>query len=345
MTENLITSDGNVQLGLFAGSLRRINGREYDYRDPLGRPQSRRARHFHYKQFQYFGVLSTPVLAGCALAHTGYLGLAFVYAYDTASRHLHAETFRVPLGHGLQLSESPVNGESILRTRGAEIRMGYREHNDGTLEKSLAVQTHRGLVIDASVLESTPFQPLSLCTRTGINGWTYANKVAGLPAKGHIQLPGTHYDLAALGAGGHHDFTAGYLRRETFWNWACLSGPVVADDGGQSWLGLNLSCGVNETSYSENCLWLDGQRLPVGQARFDYDPRHPLHPWRIHTADGTVDLRFTPEGAHTERLDLWLFASDFKQLFGRFDGTLVAAGRRLQLHAQPGFVEEQYAKW
>lgn len=339
----LVTA-GDIQSGPFARTPHRINGRDYDYRTPLGAAQGPWARHFHYKQFQYFGVLSDQVLAGCALAHTGYLGLAFVYVYDTASGRMTSETVRLPLAHGLHLSESPVNGDSLCTARGTEIRMAYREAADGSLEKSLRVRTARGIVIDAAVAETSAFQPLALCTRTGINGWTFANKVAGLPVSGRIVTPDAVYDLPALGACGHHDFSAGYMRRETFWNWACLSGRV-RQPGGDRLLGLNLSCGVNETSFSENCLWIDGQLVPTGLARFDYDRRDTRRPWRIRTADHSVDLTFTPAGAHTERMNLLLFATDFKQLFGRFEGSVRIDGAFVPVDGLWGFVEEQYAKW
>lgn len=51
---------------------------------------------------------------------------------------------------------------------------------------------------------------------------------------------------------GHTDYSAGYMRPETWWNWAFVSGSV---DGKAIW--SNVSCGVNETSYSENCALVD----------------------------------------------------------------------------------------
>jgi hypothetical protein len=45
-------------------------------------------------------------------------------------------------------------------------------------------------------------------------------------------------------------------------------------------------------------------------------------------------------------MNLGLFASNFNQLFGRFDGELrLKDGRSLTIDGQYGFVEEQYAKW
>lgn len=339
-SNDLVDASGRVRTGHFAKSVRNINGRAFDYRTPMRAKQGAFARRFHYKQFQYFGILSDTVLAGCALAHTGYLGLVFVYVYDTQTRRMVSETFRMPLGRGLVMGTSPVLGESVLTTRGADIRLAYVEHSDGTLGKTLAVQTAKGLRISASLLEAPPFQVQALCTQTGVNGWTYANKVAGLAVTGSIQSALGTVDLAQANAMGHHDFSAGYMRRETFWNWACLSGRAGGHD-----LGVNVSCGVNETSYSENCVWLDGAMVPVELAQFDYERDNPHSPWRVRTADGSVDLTFTPAGLHTERLNLGLFATRFLQFFGQFSGTVRVNGAVIPVDHLWGFVEDQYAKW
>ncbi|HAD45536.1 MAG TPA: DUF2804 domain-containing protein, partial [Alcanivorax sp.] len=111
-------------------------------------------------------------------------------------------------------------------------------------------------------------------------------------------------------------------------------------------LGLNLSCGVNETSVNENCVWVDGRRIKVDGTAFAYDRDDLTQPWRVDSRCGQVALRFTPLGSHRERLNLGLFASNFQQIFGRFDGEIRVAGESpLAVHGLHGFVEEQYAKW
>lgn len=94
------------------------------------------------------------------------------------------------------------------------------------------------------------------------------------------------------------------MRRETCWNWACLSGVL---DGVE--IGLNLSCGVNETSFSENCLWLNRILLPVSGVHFVYRRDNLLTPWHM---------------------------------FGRFHGTLRPTGGEPIAISLNGFVEEQY---
>ena len=337
----LINKNGDVATGLFDDTVPDINGRDYDYRTPLGKPASRRARHFHYKQFQYFGVVSDELLIGCAFADTAYLGMVFFYVFDTQTGELLEHTWRSPLARALTLSDSPLDGESRFRQGKVDIAMGYRQSPEGTRHKSLTVAMP-GLNLRAALLEPAGYQPMSLCTRTGINGWTYANKVAGVDVSGELQRDGKTLDLATLtGAGGHHDFSAGYMRRETFWNWACLSGKVTGRR-----VGLNVSCGVNETSVNENCVWVDGRCIKVDGTAFEYDRDDLNKPWRVHSQCGQVALTFTPLGNHRERLNLGVFASNFQQIFGRFDGEIRVAGESpLAVHGLHGFVEEQYAKW
>ncbi|MGI9576163.1 DUF2804 domain-containing protein [Alloalcanivorax xenomutans] len=340
LPEPLVAPCGQVRLGLFPDSVATVNGRAYDYRTPMGAPASRRARHFHYKQFQYLGVISDDLLIGCALADTAYLGVAFLYIYEPATGTLEEHTWRAPLGRGLCMSDSPVNGESRFRRGGIDIALGYRT-DDGAREKSLTVRG-AGLELDVVLEEPAGYQPMSLCTRTGVNGWVYANKVAGVGLRGRLRWRGREWSLADLvNVGGHHDFSAGYMRRETFWNWACFSARI---DGHR--VGLNVSCGVNETSVNENCLWLDGRLIKLDGVSFDYQRDDLMAPWRMRSRCGRLQLRFEPRGEHRERLNLGLFASNFHQLFGVFHGELkLPDGTTLSLSGQPGFVEEQYAKW
>lgn len=336
---SLVDDRGQVALGVFPATVSQINGRDADYRTPMGSRASAFARHFHYKQFQYFGIISDDLLAGCALAHTAWLGIAFFYTFEPRTGTLKEYTWRSPLGRDLHMSDSPRNGVSYFRQKGVDIELGYREDNQA-LTKTFSI-TLEGLQLQATMEEGSSYQPMSLCTRTGINGWVYANKVAGKGVTGTLTRDGETLDLQALNASGHHDFSAGYMRRETFWNWACLSTHA---DGRH--IGLNLSCGVNETTFSENCLWVEDVMIPTGGVMFDYNRDDLMQPWRIRSLCGRVDMTFTPSGNHRERLNLGLFASNFNQLFGRFDGSLhLDDGTTVAIKARYGFVEEQYAKW
>lgn len=328
--------EGQPRYGQFADSIATIRPNDFRLLTPFGKQANPLANWMGFKQFQYFGGMSERLIFGCALAHLRHTGIAFVYVHDLQTRQLFSRSLRIPLGIGLSLADNPVEGESHLRFGKTDIRMGYRNNPRC---KTLQVRIGKEFFLEAEMPEEN-FEPMSICTRTAYTGWVYANKTAGLPIRGQLHYEGGQFDLEQLKAMGHHDFSCGHMRRETYWNWACFSGLVEGHA-----IGLNLSCGVNETSYTENCLWLDGQRIKTNLTRFSFNQNDFMQPWRVWTDDGQVDLQFTPVGQHREQLNAIVVASNFRQLFGHFNGQLRLPDKTLQVKQLPGFVEDQYTKW
>lgn len=328
--------NGQPRFGYFDDSLRAINREGFRLHTPFGRKASRLADWIGFKEFQYFGVTNGRFLCGCALAHLRYVGAAFVYVYDLETGELFSRSLRSPFGIGMTMAGNPVSGESRFRFLDADIVMRYE---DAPRRKSMTIRLGQDFFLDASMPEDG-FEPMSLSTRIGYTGWVYTNKTACLAVTGTLELRGQRFDLAGLTTLGHHDFSTGFMRRETFWNWACFSGM----SGGHR-LGINLSCGVNETSYTENCVWVDGKLIKVNLCRFDFDSQDILQEWRVWSDDGVVELRFKGLGLHREYLNAGVMASKFRQLFGHFEGELRVDGKIIPVHGLPGFVEDQYIKW
>ncbi|MDA8484282.1 DUF2804 domain-containing protein [Pseudomonas resinovorans] len=337
--DKLIQADGQPRYGIFPAAPGLINYRDFDFRSPMGRRLGALAKWRRFHQFQYFGLLGSELIGGCALANLSLVGVGFVYLFHPASGRMIERQFKLPLGLGTSFSQSPDEGICELRQGRNLLRL---ENRSDTGEKRLLVELDDGTRIDASFSEREPaFQPMCICTPTAVNGWVYAQKVAGVACRGQVSSALGNFDLAEIGAFAHHDWSAGYMRPETNWNWACLSGLA---DGLR--IGLNLSCGVNETSFTENCYWLDGELIKVDTVRFAFDRHQPLKTWSVASHDGQVELTFVGEGLHEERLNLGFIASNFRQVFGRFSGTLRPAGRApVQIDRMWGFVEDQYVKW
>jgi len=150
------------------------------------------------------------------------------------------------------------------------------------------------------------------------------------------------FDLERIGALGHNDWSAGYMRRETYWNWACLAGRLR---NGKR-IGLNVSCGVNETSFTENCFWINGRLYKLDMVHFEYDRSNIFSPWWIRSNDGKLDLEFHPSGKHSETINAFIVASNFHQLFGRFYGKVkLSRWRSAKINGLYGYTEDHYAKW
>lgn len=337
--ESLIQANGQPHYGIFPSAPGQVNYRDFDFRSPMGRPLDALAKWRRFHQFQYFGLVSDELIGGCALANLSLLTVGFVYLFHPASGRMIERQIRMPLGLGSRFSQEPDEGVCELRSGGNLLRLENRRE---PREKRLLVELDDGTLIDALFSEQQPaFQPMHICTPTAVNGWVYAQKVAGVRCQGSVRSALGDFDLGAINAFAHHDWSAGYMRPETHWNWACLSGEVAGLR-----VGLNLSCGVNETSFSENCYWLDGELLPVGGVHFQFDRDQPLQPWQIRSGDGQVELNFRGHGLHRERLNLGLLASNFKQVFGCFQGVLRPPGRApVVIDNLWGFVEDQYVKW
>ena len=336
----LIAADGNVRLGIFSEAIADVNYRDYALTTPFGRPAWRWARHFGFNQFQFLGALSEDLVFGCALADIKYAGTAFVYLYEPSSRRLAEHSFQAPLARGIRFDQAPETGRASLQSRRAQIEMraGVAPHH-----RRLAVTVTGGPTIEAYFDEETPpQQPMRISTRAGATGWVFARKTAGMPVSGRVRWNGREFDLAAIGARGHCDWSAGYMRRETFWNWGCLAGTTA---NGRT-LGMNVACGVNETSFTENCFWLDGALHKIDSVAFTYDRTDLMRPWRLQSFDGRLDLAFEPQASHAEQLNAWIVASNFHQLFGRYHGRLVTAvGEEIRLAGMLGYAESHYAKW
>lgn len=336
----LIGPDGQPRFGYFDPTPDVINVADFDYRTPTHGRQLPGRKWLDYKQFQYIGVICDDLLLGCALGDFRYLGLAFVYTYEPATGTLTEFSAKLPLGRGISLTNRPVDGTGEFTSGGNRIRI-TADPSPRTV--TLDVHLKSGLTANVGFsIDDPTFQPMAVCTQIARHGWVFTQKIAGVPCHGDVTGPFGHIDLADAGAYAHYDYSVGYMRRETFWNWACFAG---ANDGHA--IGLNLSCGVNETSFSENCFWVDGTLHPVGLAKFDYNRADPgSQPWHISTADGAVDLDFEPAGIHEEKVNAIVIVSDFKQLFGRFSGTLTTPdGTTIDVASQYGFVEDQFAKW
>ncbi|HYC54723.1 MAG TPA: DUF2804 domain-containing protein [Candidatus Binatia bacterium] len=338
MADQLIDDRGEVRFGTFAEPVLDVNHRDFALLSPHDRPRGALARHFGFNQFQFLGGLSPTLLFGCAIADIKYVATAFVYFYEPASRRLVEHSFRAPLGLGCRFDQRPEDGSATLRSGSNHFAMTATRTPQ---QRHLWVKLADGVEIDALFDEQSPrIEPMWICTPAGATGWVFARKTAGAAVTGSATWNGRRIDLGEIGIFGHNDWSAGYMRRETFWNWACLAGRLA--DGRV--VGMNLSCGVNETSYTESCFWIDGKLHTTGTVAFDYDRRELMKPWSVRGKG--VDLSFTPEGRHTEKVNALIVATNFQQLFGRYTGKLTTTtGEAVTIENLYGYMERHYAKW
>ncbi|WP_165856998.1 DUF2804 domain-containing protein [Marinobacter sp. JSM 1782161] len=330
---DLINARGQPLWGELDQPVERINYLDHDLRSVMDRPLSRRARQRRYNHFQFISVQGPEWVLGLALVDLGRVANAFCYLYDFGSRELVERSWLNPLGWGSACEPSPETGCDRFVRPGVRLTIqgeGRRRHLRG-----MTGDMHLDFTL------SGDNAPLRVCSRAGYDGWVFTRKSAGLAVSGSVQWGRRRYQTDAS-MRGSIDWSGGFMRRDTAWNWACIAGRTA---DGRS-LGLNLAAGVNETGVTENALWLDGERIKLDLARFEFDRYQPEAAWRVSTSDGRVDLVFRPQGVRRERINAFWLASNFRQYVGHFEGTVRdPADRPVEVSGLPGLVEDHYARW
>ena len=331
----LIGPDGQPTFGLFEQGVAQINYLDYDLRSPMDRKLGGLAKRFKFNQFQFVALVSPQLIVGVAIVDLKLVSNAFVYLYDPQTKAFDEYSFLQPFARNTVIDQRPDDGAAYFRsgknTISIEVKSGRRQ---------LSVSLQSGVQISADIDESSA-APLAICSRAGYQGWVYTRKTAAMFCEGSVAWAGKSYDLRGIKALASVDWTAGYMRGETFWNWGSMSATL--GDGRR--LGLNLAAGVNETGFTENALWLDGKLIKIDMVNFQFDRYRPDSAWRMQSADGIVDLQFTPMGRRKEKINALLIASNFTQHFGLFGGQIRVADELITIENCWGFAEDHYARW
>ena len=292
-------------------------------------------RTLRHKRWQYLGIGAQQLFIGLAIVDLGWGCTAFAYLFDRGSRRLLADWSQDGIkGWSGALSDAPVDG-SWAHFRGPSARLSWR-HDAGADRLGVHVQVS-GLSLDATVslADAPPFLLAVGTIGDADHGLAHATqKTSALPVQGWAQAGGQRFNLD--GAVASLDSSHGLLAHRTAWQWACAHRPG---------LGFNLQAGY--FGAHENALWLDGQLIPLGAARFDFDEADPLAPWRVRTDDGLLDLDFQPEGARGERRNLGLVASRYVQPVGTFSGYVKASADASPrpVHDLLGVTEDHCSRW
>ncbi len=284
-------------------------------------------RRFHHKRWHYAALACDEVFCAVAIVDLGWTSTAFAYVFERHARRLVATFSRDGLpGLGAQVA-SHAGGDSRFRFPGSRIDLVGAGEGGYTLALRCA-----GFELDARFAGATP-QLLAVGTVAG--GSVHATqKSAGMALVGEVRIGARR--IALDGGVASVDYSNGLLARDTDWRWACAHSLE---------LGFNLQAGY--FGANENALWLDGEPIALGAARFDFDARDPMAPWQVATDDGLLELAFTPEGMRHEDKNLIVAASHYVQPIGTFSGWVRAApgGAKKTVGGLPGVTEDHRSRW
>lgn len=334
----LIQANGQPRFGHFPQGVEQINYMDYDWRTVMDKPKSQLAKRFGHNQFQFISLSNDQFILGVAIVDLKLVSNAFVYVYHIARQQFDEWRWISPLSWGTQCDNRPNQGGCYFRKGDVEISIQARRN---PAVRVLQISGVKGLTLEATLDESSQYQPLALCSRAGYDGWSFTQKSTAQLCQGRLHYQGELFDLGQMNTLAAVDWSGGFMRRDTFWNWSSIS--TFLEDGRR--FGMNLAAGVNETGTTENAIWLDGRLHTIGGVNFQFDRYHPKNSWGMQSNDGVIDLHFTPMGVRKEKLNVGWLASNFRQYYGLYQGDIHLKNETLHLNNVWGLAEDHYARW
>ncbi len=336
--DQLIQPNGQPVFGVLPEGVERINYLDYDLRTTMDRKRSKLAKRLGFNQFQFISFASDQLIVGLAIVDLKLVSNAFLYLYEPTTGYFEEFSFLQPFARKTFIEPAPNNGDSEFVHGKNRLRISATSIPG---IRKVAVDVAGKVQIEATIDETTKYNPLAICSRAGYDGWVFTQKSAAQVCNGTVRWDEKKFDLLEIDALAAVDWTAGFMRRETFWNWASLSCRLA--DGRR--LGLNLAAGVNETGNTENALWLEGRLIKVDMVDFQFDRYQSKNTWALRSADGIIDLHFSPAGQRKEKINALFMASNFTQHFGCFHGEIHLPGETIHISDAWGFTEDHFAKW
>lgn len=326
----LINSDGKIDFGVYDTMITDINYMDYHLEKPMGAKIRGPFKKFRFNQFNFIGIMGPELMAGFAIVKFKGLSNGFFYVYDRKANKLF-ETSKISLGLSASIGCNPSKIDTRFKFPGLELII------DG--DKLFA--KGKNISINAMLGAEKP-EPLRVCARAGYRGWVFTEKTSPVTLTGTLEYNGKTIDLSSPDYMALIDWSAGFMRRNTFWNWASIAGTLPDKRS----IGLNLASGVNETAFTENAFWVDGKLFKTDTVNFRFDPDDLMKEWQVTSYDKKIDLVFTPENYREDKTNAILIGTRFTQLMGTFDGTFTTDyGEIIELKGVPGWTEDHYAKW
>ena len=340
---SVVDRDGHPRFGTYRGELPAV---KLDGLDGKHCPEW-----WHWglrrKRWHYTIVVTDEVLVCQAVVDGCYFGQSFMYVVDLfEERSVLTRRFLGIPDKQARVNDRPARGHhSSFRAPGVRFQTtrgeGLEPYRWSCSLHPLLQMHPRGLQLEADLDPGKHGPALTVISPVDDAGIVnITQKRTGVPVSGRLRVGSRSYRLDG-GLGGL-DYTQGILARRTCWRWVNAMGRL---SDGRS-VGINLVAGFNDglDGVSENAIWIGDRLVPLDRAIFDYSPSNPDQPWTVRTADGAVELYFTPYYVFSDYHRWKVIHGHFIQPAGRFEATIRVDGQRHDTTLY-GVTEDQDIHW
>ena len=304
--------DGRCVMGTFNQPIKDLN--LHALRAPLGFSAPSAWNRFRLKEWQAFQVSNEDWFICLAVYNTKSLGTAIIMAFNKREQRMYQYERKVPAWQ-LHVPNGLFNTRCYYRSRGLSIDIqNHLESN------RIEVEFHASLkglpTIAGAFTASHTTEPIVIVQPFADNRPLYSHK-ALMPVEGRVvfgdDVSPLRPDTSCVIMDDHKGFYPYVMQ----YDWVTALG-IHPEKG---LMGFNLTDNQiqDHDRFNENCLWLDGEMIPLPPIEVDR-PRGVAEAWRIHDKNDRVALTFTPLADVPVNINAGLVKVSYSGPTGRFEG-------------------------
>ncbi len=339
----IIEADNRVNYGVIDEPVA-FNYKDYKLLNFFGKEIKGLRKKFAFHRFNFVGVLTDEFMVCFAAVGLEYLYNCFGYLFHYTDGLIYEFDVKgLRPGKKFIFPADPDEYTIQFKNRKSSCRIS-KSHQNGCLDLDLNMEGRLRLK-GRFTYGLKSHSPLRVLNPSEPYRWTFTEKCSAIiPQSLEIIFKEKKlgFDMAKTTL--LYDWSGGYMRRETNWYWAALSGILSKDH--KTRVGANFAALTNESFYPENAFWINGKRTRVSRTIYDFDFKNLYRPWHVWDEDGRVDLRFFPMGERSEKINALILKSSFHQMIGKFEGRFTPLeGDPLEIQDIYGFAEFHRALW
>lgn len=323
----LLTSDGEICESGYATTLIK----DYDRK-------MIKANKLRIKEWDYYYVGNNHIGVALTIADNSYMGLYSVSLlnFDEKSEITKSVMTFMPKGK-TNLPSTSETGDVKFENKKLKI---YFKNTNGNrkLECTFKNFNHNEDLNICIVLENSNTSMVIVTPFDVSKHFYYNQKINCLKATGYVTLGKTHYNLD--NSYGVLDWGRGVWTYKNTWYWSSASGEI-----NNKTIGFNLGYGFgNNQNATENMFFYDNECYKLDEVTFNIpksnNKENYLDKWIFTSNDNTLYLEFTPILNRSALTNLLVLKTDQNQVFGYFNGYIMANDKKIEINNLLGFAEK-----
>lgn len=319
-----------------------INFEDYKLKSFFDKNLPKIIQKYRFHKFNFILIITDTHLFGIGIVGLTYISNIFLFSYSIQNKEYFEIEKKIPFEFNLNF---PVNPDNFIISYKSKNDTLIIEKNKDKSELKININLDKKFIIEGNFFYGFKTNnPLRICAPNGINCWTFTEKCVAIePTYLKIQLNGKSLNPDLSKTTLLYDWSCGYMKRLTNWNWAAFS---AVDPNLKLTLGGNFASFINETYITENAYWVDHQMYKLNKVIFSFDKNDPNQIWKINSDDNKILIKFQPIKTRIQKLNFGILKIYFRQYLGTFSGTLFTDNKK-EIHFENawGVTEIQRAYW